>query len=143
MQKCEKERQVRTTGGGKKKKWEVGKTTQAGCEDGLVTRRRAVWRASTKIQDVTSQKIIFLVSTAERTSHFKMGTVQAEAQEQRKETGSEERKARENGRRRTGEWGENKKNTIDRQENEADGTIKKFEERNLKSGLQQNIASRS
>jgi len=32
-----------------------------------------------------------------------MGTVQAEAQEQRKETGSEERKARENGRRRTGE----------------------------------------
>jgi hypothetical protein len=38
---------------------------------------------------------IFLLLTAEGTSHFKMETVQAEAQEQRKETGIEEQKAKE------------------------------------------------
>jgi hypothetical protein len=48
-----------------------------------------------RLQEVTSQKIIFLLFTAEGNSRFKMETVRAEAQEQRKETGIDERKARE------------------------------------------------
>jgi hypothetical protein len=46
-----------------------------------------------RLQEDTSQKIICLLLTADGTSHFKMETVQAEAEEQRKESGIEERKA--------------------------------------------------
>ena len=42
---------------------------------------------------ITKDRLLLL--TAQRTSHFKMETVQAEAQEQRKKTGIEERKTRE------------------------------------------------
>jgi hypothetical protein len=54
-----------------------------------------VGKHQNRLQEDTSQKIISLLLTADVTSHFKMETVEAEAEEQRKETRIEERKARE------------------------------------------------
>jgi len=97
MRKCEKERKVRKREKGKKKKmrrWENNTSwmKRRACDK---TPCSLVSKHQNRIQEVTSQKIITLLSTAEGISHFKMETVQAEAEEQRRETGIEERKARE------------------------------------------------